>query len=71
MTLELIMSLIIEQNKQLIDIIAEDYDLPIIELLSCIPTRQDIVQYVLPRKREISTSSSESSLSSSSSSLVE
>jgi hypothetical protein len=65
------MTLIIDQNKQLLNIIAEENDLPIMELMSMIPSKQEIVQFITPRRREITTSSSESSSSVSSSSLVE
>lgn len=71
MTVELIMSLVIEQNKQLLKIIAEEYDLFYDDLVALIPNKQEIVQFVLPRRREITTSSSESSSSPPSSSLVE
>lgn len=62
MTLQLIFTIVVSQNKQLLKIIAEEEGLDYDDLLTLIPTHQEVVQYVLPRRRcnPISTGSSES-----------
>lgn len=52
MTIQLICELIIEQNKQLLKIIAEEEGLPYDEMVRLVlPSQQKIVQFVTPRRR--------------------
>ena len=46
MTLEIILSIIMDQNKQLLKIIANDYDIYYPDLLIHIPDRYEIVKYL-------------------------
>lgn len=79
MTIELIMDIILEQNRQLLKIIADDYDLYYPDLLVHIPDRFELVKSLtndfginhLTRLADNTTSSSLSSSSSSSLSLEE
>ncbi len=52
MTVQIICELVINQNKQLLKIIAEEEGLPYDEMVRLIlPTHQRIVQLITPRKR--------------------
>jgi hypothetical protein len=46
MTLELILSIVMDQNKQLLKIIADDYDLYYPDLLAHIPDRYELVKHL-------------------------
>lgn len=75
MTLQIILKFIIKQNQQLLKIIAEKENLTYFELLKLIPSEDSLSKFVCnysnSRREDKPTYSSESSLSSSSSSLVE
>ena len=52
MTVQIICEVVINQNKQLLKIIAEEEGLPYDEMVRLIlPTHQRIVQLITPRKR--------------------
>ena len=55
MTIELIMDIILEQNRQLLKIIADDYDLYYPDLLVHIPDRFELVQSLLENKESLDT----------------
>lgn len=73
MTIELIMNIIIEQNKQLLKIIADDYDIYYPDLLVHIPDRFEVVQSLLLKNQRglLADNTTSSSLSSSLSSSSE